>query len=216
MRMFSLECSTPGASAALLDGETVIRRIAWHEERARHEGLFELTKAMMSDAGWSWNDINLFCVGRGPGAYSGLRVSLLAVQSLAEPGKTPVMAVSSMDALALDLCRAHNLESISLIGDARRQSCWVGHCRAETIPATPTEWAVIPLESLDRYLSPTDPIATPHGDAMTPIRERYPMYSWLDGVHRPDAEMVARLTLKRLNLRIASEPLLPLYLHPAV
>src|SRR5262245_28964878 len=142
MKLLSLDCSTTNANVALFENDQAIASKAWFEQRARHEGLFEIVDGLIKSTGWTYSDINLFAVGRGPGAYSGLRVSLLAVQALAAPGNAPVVAVSSMDALAMNLMKTHGLQDITIIGDARRDSIWFGHADAANIVKHPVKWAV--------------------------------------------------------------------------
>ncbi|HMP90528.1 MAG TPA: tRNA (adenosine(37)-N6)-threonylcarbamoyltransferase complex dimerization subunit type 1 TsaB [Kiritimatiellia bacterium] len=217
MKVFALECSTVQAGAAMLENGRVVASISWREERARHESLFDRADVMVRGAGWRWTDFDLFCVGRGPGAYSGLRVSLLAVQALAAPGGKPVMAVGSMDALAVALCRKHGVSSVTIAGDARRNSCWIGRCQAASIAQTPTEWRVVGRDQLTGFIRPGETAATPHWEELTAIRELNPEATWLPGPAIPTAEQVALLAVHRFTINTdTSEPLQPLYMHPAV
>jgi len=216
MKLLSLECSTPNASAALIDDGIVIGSISWHEDRARHEGIFEKVQMLMTGAGWTFEDIEQYSVGRGPGAYSGLRVSLLAAQALAAPDGKPVFAVSSMEAMALDICQLYGLEDITIVGDARRHALWMGHCRMESLVRHPTEWSVVSLDDFAASTKPDSRMATPHWDALRELRERNPGVNWMADAQLPTAEQVARLVNLRLSAGLPTDPLTPLYLHPAV
>lgn len=216
MNLLGLECSTPWASAVLMNEADVVCNETWHEERARHEGLFEYLEHMMKTAGWTWQDLDMITVGRGPGAYSGLRVSLLAAQALAAPGRIPVMSVSSMEALAGNLMQEHALREIILLGDARRESIWTGHCQAEKLNRQTVDWRVIPATDLPAGLGKGPVLATPHWDELAAVRASLNQLHWLRGPQRPTAEQVARLALERQRLGAPPEPLTPLYLHPAV
>jgi len=216
MKVFSLDCSTTTASVALLKGADVVASDSWHEERARHEGLFDISARIMAKTGWKWSDIELFTVGRGPGAYSGLRVSLLASQSLAAPGGVPVLAVSSMDALALGLLAEKGLDHITVMGDARRNSFWYGHCKRDALSTLPTEWHVAANDQALGLLAGPELVVTPHWDATAGIRDASPGVRWLTGPVIPTAIQVAHLALLRQSKQAHPEPLTPLYLHPAV
>lgn len=70
--------------------------------------------------------ISALCAGLGPGSFSGIRSSLAALQGLALPHGLPIFGVSSAAALALRLLSATDApETISIVGDARRQRVWL-------------------------------------------------------------------------------------------
>jgi tRNA threonylcarbamoyl adenosine modification protein YeaZ len=216
MNIFSLDCSTTYASVALMDGPNVITSESWHEERARHEGLFDISAGLMAKNGKKWSEIELFTVGRGPGAYSGLRVSLLAAQSLAAPGGIPVLAVSSMDAMAWTFMAEKGLDHLIVVGDARRNSFWYGRCDRASLPTQPTEWIVATNDQAPVLLSGAELVVSPHWEATAGIRERSPGIRWHDGPVIPTAIQVAQLALLRRTKQAHFEPLSPLYVHPAV
>lgn len=215
MLTLSIDCSTTSGSIALFDGDVVIATRTWHEERARHEGLFDLLAGLQPRPDWI-RDVDLFAVGRGPGAYSGLRVSLLAAQALAGPGGRPVIAVSSMEAMARSIVQSTQYEDITVIGDARRDSIWVGRLTSATSIADRMAWTVVGVQNARSHLVDGSTLVTPHWDALASIREKTSSFSWLTGSYRPTAEDVGRLAMARLAAHAAPEPLTPLYMHPAV
>ena len=214
MKTISLECSTSQASVALLEYEELVHEEIWITERARHENIADRAAAVMGSAGWRWDEIELFVVGRGPGAYSGLRASLLAIQALAAPGGKSVVAVSSMDALAERLLREHNIDAITLVGDARRQSIWLGTCRRQLQAHQPTSWRVEPVTSA--IIDQNTVVATPHWDSLADFRARRSDLTWIGESQCPCARDVARLARLRRAAGAPPEPPVPLYLHDAV
>lgn len=216
MNVLSLDCSTTTASLALIDDSGLIAERVWFEERARHEGLFEFGIAAMAEAGWRWEDLTLFTVGRGPGAYSGLRVSLLAVQAWAAPGRIPVVAVSSMEAAAWAVMDREGLDALMVVGDARRQSVWYGEVRRECIDATPAVWLVVGREEFVTIMKPGLAIATPHREVLSDVRAANPAFLWRDDPFIPRALDVARLAQRRMASPLPPEALVPLYMHAAV
>jgi len=216
MRLLSLDCSTTTASLALIDDSGLVAERVWFEERARHEGLFEFGVAAMAEAGWRWEELTLFTVGRGPGAYSGLRVSLLAAQAWAAPGRIPVVAVSSMEAAAMALMDREGLDALLVVGDARRQSVWYGEVRRACLDTDPTSWQVIGREEFVTKMSPGLSIASPHREVLTDLRAANLSIRWHDDPLIPRAVDVARLAQRRLTSPIPPEALTPLYMHAAV
>lgn len=215
MKIVSLDCSTAQASAALLEQDEVCFEECWITERNQHEHLVDHIDALMKKSGWRWDDIGLFVVGRGPGSYSGLRASLLAAQALAAPGGTPVIAVSSMDALAWRLLEEEESDAILIVGDARRQSFWLGHARREMLGSTPIAWQIVSAADAAHHLD-SGLIATPHWDATAALRLSSGKATWLPESRHPTAADVARLALLRISQSSPPEPLTPLYLHAAV
>ncbi len=207
MKILALDCSTTQASMALFDDDTLVAQTGWFEERSRHERLFDAGAALMRGAGWQWAELELFAVGRGPGAYSGLRVSLLAVQAWAAPGGRPVVAVSSMEAAARLWLEATGSAALWVVGDARREAWWYGHVTRDR-KDEPVPWRVAPRTDVLRAIPTETPVATPHPAAVT---------GWPTAhVLTPDAAAIARLAKLRLHSSVPPEPLVPLYLHAAV
>jgi tRNA threonylcarbamoyl adenosine modification protein YeaZ len=216
MKLLSLDCSTTTASLSLIGDAGLVSERVWFEERARHEGLFEAGVSAMAEAGWRWEELSLFTVGRGPGAYSGLRVSLLAAQAWAAPNQFPVVAVSSMEAAALELMEQNNLNDLLVVGDARRKSVWFGHVRRELINHMPTVWHVIAHDQFAAQVPPNTMVATPHPDALAALKLTIEPARWLPETVTPNARAVARLAQMRIKDGMTPEALVPIYMHAAV
>jgi tRNA threonylcarbamoyladenosine biosynthesis protein TsaB len=216
MNVLSLDCSTTTASLSLLnDGDLAAERV-WFESRSRHEGLFAAGAAAMAEAGWRWDEVELFAVGRGPGAYSGVRVSLLAVQAWAAPGRVPVVAVSSMEAAALERMERDGLPEVVVVGDARRDTIWYGAVRRDAVDAMATEWKVGARAEAVDLLRGTAPLVTPHRDVLTDLIGGALADRWLAEPLMPKAHAIAQLAFRRRAAGQPSEPLVPIYLHAAV
>ena len=50
---------------------------------AASAGLVPALRAVLDEVGWTWRDVNLWVMGRGPGAFTGLRTAAAVVQGLA-------------------------------------------------------------------------------------------------------------------------------------
>ena len=60
-------------------------------------------ESLLSDAKASLNDLDAIAVGIGPGAFTGVRLGVAAVQGLAVSQNIPVVPVCSLDAIAAQL-----------------------------------------------------------------------------------------------------------------
>lgn len=216
MRLLAIECSTARASVALLENDELLGDQTWETAGARHENLVEHIARLMQRVEYGIQDIDGIAIGRGPGAYAGLRAALLAGQAIAAPSRIPVTALSSMDALALRLMREHETGAITMVGDARRNSIWLGACAIEEIQRTPTSWRIVPAHEAAGLLSGENLIATPHWPALENMRAQAPSANWIKESQHPTAIDVAVLARIRQEHHVDPEPLTPLYLHAAV
>jgi len=221
MKILSLECSTARCSLAFMVSEDLAHEVVWDSAagsatRAHHENMIETIERARAHTGWSWDEIEWFVAGRGPGNYSGLRASLLTVQSLAAPTRTPVSAVSSMDALALGLMQMHGLDDITIIGDARRHSYWVGRGESARMAVNPVAWETMTRDALPQTLPDTAVFATPHWAETAWLREHNPAWRWIPESQHPTALQVGRLALVRKQRGCTAELPVPIYAHPAV
>lgn len=223
MITLGIELSSRQGSVALLRNGRLLAEQSWIAERVRHNTVFQALDDLMQTTGTAYGDIALYAVGRGPGSFSGMRMSFAIAQALALPGKTEVRAVSSGAALALRTARTsrHAQQQIAVVGDARRGQCWLGlfnvdalssPCPAEergNAAGTPRlqllgDWKLVPYEEVP--IPEKTIVVSPEAERLTKI------FPGIGPACFPHAKEVAELAL----LQTASEPLEPLYLHPPV
>ena len=83
MKLLALEFSTDNASLALLADGAVVAAQPVDAGQRRSQGLFDAAADLLRGAGWTFAGVEAFAVGRGPGSYTGLRVSLTAANGWA-------------------------------------------------------------------------------------------------------------------------------------
>ncbi|HAL92434.1 MAG TPA: tRNA (adenosine(37)-N6)-threonylcarbamoyltransferase complex dimerization subunit type 1 TsaB [Verrucomicrobia bacterium] len=190
MKLLALEFSTETASLALLEAGVVVASLPVDAGHRRSQGVFDAVEVLLKGAGWVLADVGAFAVGRGPGSYTGLRVSLTAANGWALPANKPVWTVSSGAALAAEIFAEKPEISRAVVwGDARRGTIWAGlferHARQVE------EWKLLPAEARGM---------------------EWPAAHWVEAGRAPKAEWVGRLFFAGGP----SEELQPIYLHPAV
>ena len=100
MLILALDTTTRGGSVAVADGDRMLAVLPGDESRTHGERLpGELARAL-EHAGITRDQIDLLAVATGPGAFTGLRIGLAAIQGLAMTLNKPVIGVSALDALA--------------------------------------------------------------------------------------------------------------------
>lgn len=133
MRLIALETATESCSAALWsDGE-----VLWQEERvaARRHGelLLQQVDRLLAEGGMHPSQLDAIAVGRGPGAFTGVRLGLGVAQGLAFSLERPVVPVSTLAVLAQQAAwrwegRFHDLAALEILAllDARMGEVYWG------------------------------------------------------------------------------------------
>lgn len=122
MKLLAIETATEACSVALwVDGEVRER----HEiaPRRHTELVLPWAQALLADAGIARSQLDAIACGRGPGAFTGVRLAVAITQGLALALDRPVLAVSTLAALALE---AEGHESILAAIDARMGEVYAG------------------------------------------------------------------------------------------
>jgi tRNA threonylcarbamoyladenosine biosynthesis protein TsaB len=106
MPLLAFDTSTPCARVAVISdaGESLS---AAEMTAARHSShLLALCDQVLRAAGLKVSQVRALTCGAGPGSFTGLRVGLAVAKGLALADQLPLVLVSSLDALALDLADA--------------------------------------------------------------------------------------------------------------
>ncbi|MCG8670378.1 MAG: tRNA (adenosine(37)-N6)-threonylcarbamoyltransferase complex dimerization subunit type 1 TsaB [Pseudomonadales bacterium] len=97
--ILAIDTSTEACSCALGNAESSIYRYI-DVPRKHAEKVLPMVDELMSEAAITRGQLNAIAFGRGPGAFTGLRIAASAVQGLAFALDVPVIPISSLQALA--------------------------------------------------------------------------------------------------------------------
>ncbi len=115
MRVLALDTATDRATAAVVDGATVVER--GHEARgAAARDVLALVDAALAEAGLGLRDLDGIAVGVGPGSFTGLRIGIATAEALADGAGLAVAGVSTLQALL-----HHAPDGAVAVLDARRR-----------------------------------------------------------------------------------------------
>ena len=121
MKLLALETATEACSIALyLDGEIIER----HEIAPRLHAEYALpwAEGLLAEAGIAKSQLDAIAISRGPGAFTGVRLAIALAQGIALALDKPVVAVSTLQVLAI---RAQGERILAAI-DARMGEVYVG------------------------------------------------------------------------------------------
>jgi len=194
--------------------------------RRHAELILPMIEDLLSEAGVSRRQIDGIAVGRGPGAFTGVRLAISVAQGLALGLDVPVVSVSSLAALAQETTGQSGSPILSVI-DARMGEVYAGVFRraanglvelvgTETVgPAS--QWT--PPAEFTRWTGKWRVVGSgwdAYRDALSSQLPGAPIFA--EGTHYPQARAIARLAAPQFanGLGVAPEFALPVYLRDKV
>ena len=161
MNLLAFELSTEACSVAVLAGGEVRER---HEVAPRKHAEYALpwAEALLAEAGVAKSQLEAVAVGRGPGAFTGVRLGISIAQGIALALDLPAVPVSTLRALALRAsplgagAGAHVLAAI----DARMREVYVARFRLEA----GADGQLDAIAEGDEAVMSPDAVAMPDGD----------------------------------------------------
>jgi len=222
MRLLALDAATETCSVALLSEGLLIERNA-DSGKASAEQLLRMIVEVLAEGEVPLGSLDAIVASIGPGAFTGVRVGVAVAQGLAFGAGLRVIAVSTLEALALQALSAQAPHSPNLaiaVLDARMQEVYWG-CFAADL-----EQGVIATSA--PRVSPLKAVTPPPGRYVGIGRgfAAYPALALLPGVELspganaapPRAREFARLGALRLARGQSLDPaeLQPVYLRDKV
>ncbi|WP_268799886.1 tRNA (adenosine(37)-N6)-threonylcarbamoyltransferase complex dimerization subunit type 1 TsaB [Pseudomonas huanghezhanensis] len=123
--LLALDTATEACSVALLhDG-----KVLTHYEvipRLHAQRLLPMIKDLLAEAGIGLSALDAIAFGRGPGAFTGVRIAIGVVQGLAFGLDRPVLPVSNLAVLAQRAYREHGAHQVAAAIDARMDEVYWG------------------------------------------------------------------------------------------
>ena len=219
MNLLAIETSTECCSVALVCGGDLIVR-SEVVPRRHAELLLPMCDAVLAEAGVVRRQLDAIAVGRGPGAFTGVRLAISAAQGIALALDIPVVPVSSLAALAQDAP-----------ADSRTILAVIDAHMGEVYSAAFRRHAGSRLEALGpETVGTAERLALPIQASWSVVGTGWASYApmlrlrlgqeplFADGARYPQAAAVARLALQELAMGqgVSAEHALPVYLRDKV
>lgn len=103
MILLSADTSSARFSIALLKEGMLVDEFESESSNAHSSDLLTEIDRLLSKNSYDIKDIEGFCVGLGPGSFTGLRIGITTIKGLALSLKRPITGVPSIDSLAYNL-----------------------------------------------------------------------------------------------------------------
>lgn len=103
MKILALDTASSLGSVALLDGERLVAETLLNVRATHSERLLGQIDQVLQAAELSLTDLDLIAVVRGPGSFTGLRIGLATAKGLAQAAGLPLLGVSALQVLAMNL-----------------------------------------------------------------------------------------------------------------
>jgi len=153
LKILALETSSQACSAALsINGD--VRERFQIAPRGHGDLILQQVDELMSEAGLKPAELDGLAFGRGPGAFTGVRIATSVAQGIAFAVDLPVLPISTLEALAQASFRQHGDRAVACAIDARMgEVYWAAYRMTD-------EWQVLAEE---RVCAP-EAVELPAGD----------------------------------------------------
>jgi len=100
MKILAIDTSTDYLTLALTDGENVLAQFNKKSHRSHSRLLIAMIDKLLKRCRVKLRNIDGFCIGIGPGSFTGLRIGVTTIKGLAYSLEKPVAAVPTFDVIA--------------------------------------------------------------------------------------------------------------------
>jgi len=103
IKILAVDSSSLTGSVSLCQGETLVAESLLNVRSTHSEKLLKQVDLLLVEAGWQLEDLDLLAVVTGPGSFTGLRIGIATIKGLAQVLNKPVVPISSLQAVAMNL-----------------------------------------------------------------------------------------------------------------
>jgi tRNA threonylcarbamoyladenosine biosynthesis protein TsaB len=110
----AIDTSTPTCKLWLVDGSSTLA-YSWDAGRSLADGLIGYLRSCLGEQGKTWQDITAIAAYKGPGSFTGLRIGLTVLNTVADDASLPIVGETGDDWLAIALRRLKAGENDGLV-----------------------------------------------------------------------------------------------------
>lgn len=220
MNILAIDTATEACSAALLIDGSVDERFAV-APRGHGDLILQMVDDLLASASLKPQQLDAIAFGRGPGAFTGVRIATSVVQGIALGADLPVVPVSTLAALAQGAWRQHGHQKLVCAIDARMGEIYWGCYEIEdgVAMARAEELVCLPEAAPAVNGGGWQGVGTGWSAYHDALLQRYgQQVTVCDGYALPHAQDVARLAQYdfQAGKAVSAEAALPVYLRDNV
>ncbi len=99
MKILAIESSGSSLSVAISENSNIVTEYFYNAGKIHSDVLVPLTEKIIKDAKWELNEIDKFAVSCGPGSFTGIRVAMSVIKTLAQTLNKPAVSVDGLEIL---------------------------------------------------------------------------------------------------------------------
>ncbi len=122
MKILAMDTSSVNATVAVCDENRILGEYTISGDRAHSQIIMPMLEDLLKRCSLTVKDIDVFAVALGPGSFTGLRIGVAAMKTLATTLGKKLVGVSSLDIAAANF--DHTDKYICSIFDARRSDVY--------------------------------------------------------------------------------------------
>ena len=126
MQLLAIETATESCSAAIMMDDEIIC-LSEIAPRRHNELILSMCEQVLAQAELRLSQLDAMAFGRGPGAFTGVRLAASVTQGIALGQNLPVVPVSSLNALAQGAYEEQQAQEVFSCIDARMQEVYYGY-----------------------------------------------------------------------------------------
>lgn len=123
-KILGLETSTKICSVAISDGNKLLALKEEGGEYSHSEKLTVFIQDVLKEAGLELKNVDAVAVSKGPGSYTGLRIGVSVAKGLCYALNKPLIAVDTLQAMALKMSLTEKSDLFCPMIDARRMEVY--------------------------------------------------------------------------------------------
>lgn len=112
--ILAIDTSTPVCKVWLIT-DTDTTEYEWQADRGLADGLIKYLRERLTEHGLGWSDITAVAAYQGPGSFTGLRIGLTVVNTLADTRSLPIVGATGENWMQEAVRRLNNGETDGLV-----------------------------------------------------------------------------------------------------
>ncbi len=99
MKILAIETSGETLSVAISNDSTIVAQYFYNAGKIHSDIIIGLINKILKNVGWEIKDIDKFALSCGPGSFTGIRVSMAVIKTLAQTLNKPVVCIDTLSVL---------------------------------------------------------------------------------------------------------------------